>query len=232
MNLQERVEDTQLTLYILDTKAPYRAKLDIFERVNSGTPLARQQMRNCLFNGPATKWIAEKAAVTEEFLDATGKGLNQKTMRDREAINRFCAFKLLEIETYKGDMEDFLARALKKMNEFNQEELKGLSQVFKKSMVANYSLFGKHAFRKSLTSEKESARRSVINIALFDCCSVLFAKLDESIFEKKGSLIKNAIKELVNTKKLSEAITTSTNGSEQVKIRFTMINSSVEEVIK
>ena len=51
VNLQERVEDTQLTLYILDSKAPQRAKLDIFERVNSGEPLARQQMRNCLFNG-------------------------------------------------------------------------------------------------------------------------------------------------------------------------------------
>ena len=36
--VQERVEDTQLTLYILDSKAPERAKLDIFERVNSGEP--------------------------------------------------------------------------------------------------------------------------------------------------------------------------------------------------
>jgi len=33
VNLQERIEDTQLTIYILDAKAPERAKLDIFERV-------------------------------------------------------------------------------------------------------------------------------------------------------------------------------------------------------
>ena len=56
LKLQERIEDTQLTLYILDSKAPERAKLDIFERVNSGEPLTRQQMRNCLYNGPATIW--------------------------------------------------------------------------------------------------------------------------------------------------------------------------------
>ena len=43
--LSERIEDTQLTLYVLDSKAPERARLDIFERVNSGVPLSRQQMR-------------------------------------------------------------------------------------------------------------------------------------------------------------------------------------------
>jgi hypothetical protein len=91
INLQERIEDTQLTLYILDSKAPERAKLDIFERVNSGEPLARQQMRNCLFSGPATKWLG-RAAENKAFLNATGGSLNKKTMRDREAINRFCAF--------------------------------------------------------------------------------------------------------------------------------------------
>jgi hypothetical protein len=48
LNLQERIEDTQLTLYILDAKAPERAKLDIFDRVNSGVMLSRQQMRNSL----------------------------------------------------------------------------------------------------------------------------------------------------------------------------------------
>src|ERR1700730_18477780 len=61
LNLQERIEDTQLTLYVLDAKAPERAKLDIFERVNSGEPLTRQQMRNCLYNGPATHWLKNAA---------------------------------------------------------------------------------------------------------------------------------------------------------------------------
>jgi hypothetical protein len=89
--LSERVEDTQLTLYVLDAKAPERARLDIFERVNSGVPLSRQQMRNCLYNGPATHWL-KAAAGRPAFLRATGRSLDPKTMRDREAINRFCAF--------------------------------------------------------------------------------------------------------------------------------------------
>ena len=66
LNLQERVADTQLTMYILDAKAPERARLDIFERVNSGAVLTRQQMRNALYNGPATQWL--KSASGEEPL--------------------------------------------------------------------------------------------------------------------------------------------------------------------
>ncbi len=53
--LQNRIEDCNLTLYIIDSKVPERARLDIFERVNSGVPLTRQQMRNSLYMGKATR---------------------------------------------------------------------------------------------------------------------------------------------------------------------------------
>ena len=43
--LQNRIEDCNLILYIIDAKVPAQALLDIFERVNSGIPLTRQQMR-------------------------------------------------------------------------------------------------------------------------------------------------------------------------------------------
>lgn len=230
LNLQERVEDTQLTLYILDAKAPQRAKLDIFERVNSGTPLARQQMRNCLFNGDATRWLAG-ASESKEFLDATGGSLNKKTMRDREAINRFCAFRLLGVEQYKGDMDDFLAKTLERMNTFSSIELEKLNKVFLKSMGANYLLFGKHAFRKSLADQAPSASRSVLNIALFDVCSVSFAELDEKIIEGKEAILKDVIIELINDNMFSQVITISTNGLKQVKARFKMIRDALQQVI-
>ena len=54
---QNRIEDCNLTLYIIDSKAPERARLDIFERVNSGVPLTRQQMRNSLYMGQGTRYL-------------------------------------------------------------------------------------------------------------------------------------------------------------------------------
>jgi hypothetical protein len=164
LNLQERVLDTQLTMYILDAKAPERARLDIFERVNSGEPLTRQQMRNALYNGPATVWL-KQAAESDAFRSATGQTLNPKTMRDREAINRFCAFKLLGMASYTtGDMDSFLAAGLMRLAALTDRQRAELRTAFDRTMVLNRSLFGEHAFRKSLASAEPFPSRSVINI--------------------------------------------------------------------
>lgn len=215
ITLQERLEDTQLTLYILDVKAPERAKLDIFDRVNSGEPLSRQQMRNCLFNGQATNWL-KVAAASEPFLNATGGSLDKKSMRDREAINRFCAFRLFGVEKYKGDMDDFLAAALEEMNRLSKAELENLTKDFERSMKANYMLFGKHAFRKSLVENTQDASRTVLNIALFDACSVLMASLEEVSFEGCADRLRNSISALIKNDDFSQAITYGTNGLRQV----------------
>ena len=57
----------------------------------AGVPLTRQQMRNCLYMGEGTRFL-KKEAQTDIFLKATGKSLNKKAMRDKEFVNRFCAF--------------------------------------------------------------------------------------------------------------------------------------------
>lgn len=230
LNLQERVEDTQLTLCILDSKAPNRAKLDIFERVNSGEPLSRQQMRNCLFNGPATRWL-RKASQSKAFLKATGGGLSKKTMRDREAINRFCAFRLLGPEKYKGDMDDFLAKCLERMNETGKEDLENLYHAFDRSMSSNYFLFKKHAFRKSLTETGPGPRKTVINIALFDVCSVIFSKIDPSIVEDNAEKIRAAIIKLLKEDGFVRGITYGTNNLFQVLLRFAWMKKAVEEAL-
>lgn len=228
--LKERIEDTQLTLYILDAKAPERAKLDIFERVNSGQPLARQQMRNCLFSGPATRWL-RVAAESKAFLNTTGRSLDKKTMRDREVINRFCAFRLLGVDQYKGDMDDFLARALEKMNNLGSHELDKLNQNFIWAMDVNYLLFGRHAFRKSLAANAEYADRSVINIALFDVCSTLLSDLEESAVKEHANKLRNKIGNLLNDIDFFQAISYGTNGIVQVETRFDLMETTIAQVI-
>lgn len=229
--LSERIEDTQLTLYVLDAKAPERAKLDIFERVNSGVPLSRQQMRNCLFNGPATKWLRE-AGQSSAFLGATGKSLDPKTMRDREAINRFCAFRLFEWSSYRtGDMDGFLAQALERMNEAGDNDLHSLSQAFSRSMDANLFLFGKHAFRKSLVDRRDDAFRTVINIALFDVCSILLADANYDRVVDNAQIIRQRFAELIANEDFNHAITYSTNSTRQVHSRFEQAAAAVEGLL-
>jgi hypothetical protein len=232
LNMQERVQDTQLTMYILDAKAPERARLDIFERVNSGEPLTRQQMRNALYSGPATAWL-KAAAESAEFRSATGQSLDAKKMRDREAINRFCAFKLFGWRSYKtGDMDTFLANALLELNTISGQERSDLLGSFKSSMQLNQSLFGIHAFRKSLASPDIGAARTVLNISLFEVCAVTFAELPNEFDEVQRRSLKNGLIELIREdSEFVRAITYSTNSTLPVAKRFGRMEELVGKVL-
>lgn len=220
LNLQERIDDTQLTMYILDAKAPERARLDIFERVNSGVPLTRQQMRNALYNGAATEWL-KAAAASNLFRQVTGNSLSPKTMRDREAINRYCAFYLLGWSKYPaGDMDGFLGQALDEMNTLSARKLNRLREQFDQSMELNQELFGRHAFRKSLSENSQEANRSVLNIALFDVFSVIFARMQPPFSKEKKAKIAQAVEILFSNDLFLRNVTYSTNSRPQVQGRF------------
>lgn len=226
LNLQERVQDTQLTMYILDAKAPERARLDIFERVNSGVPLTRQQMRNALYSGPATLWL-KQAAEGDAFRSATGLSLNPKTMRDREAVNRFCAFSLLGWKGYTtGDMDGFLAEGLRTLAALADGERKDLRVSFDKAMNLNYSLFGEHAFRKSLAAPGHPSR-SVINISLFEVCAVTMADPEVAPDEPTKRRLKEAVTRLMLDDEFVRAITYSTNSTIPVQKRFEAMAKTV-----
>ena len=227
LNLQERVEDTQLTLYILDKNAPQRAKLDIFERVNSGSVLTRQQMRNALYNGPGTQWL-HRMARRKEFIQATGGSLNDKTMRDREAVNRFAGFHVFGADAYDaGDMDDFLARSIEFLNDKDEAWLKNLGSRFRLSMNNNYVLFERHAFRKSLALDQD--RRSLINISLFDVMSTLLSVIPKAVVDDNAEEILGRVVDLLSDDDYAHTITYSTNSTSQVKARFRMTKDALGE---
>lgn len=179
-------------------------------------------MRNCLYNGRATKWLKEMASSIA-FLDATGSSLNAKSMRDREAINRFCAFYLLDVAAYRGDIDKFLALALEKMQD-QATNLDELAQRFSNAMQINILLFGEHAFRKSLASylQDTPTSRAVLNIALFDVCTVLLADISMQDAIENKQEIQRWIFNLLRNIDFINAITYSTNSTKQVVKRFEM----------
>ena len=231
INLQERIEDTQITLYILDAQAPERARLDIFERVNGGVPLTRQQMRNCLYNGQATT-LLRKLAGNEYFYKATGGSLNAKTMRDREVINRFCAFKLCGVEGYNGDMDDFLAISLGQMNELDQIGIHELEEEFVYSMRANIYLFGRHSFRKSMKYNEDYYDRTVINVSLFDVMSVVLSETSRDLIKSNKTNIQRKFSELLDDSDFLDAITYSTNQKWKVGKRFELAEQALAEALE
>ncbi|MCY3933636.1 MAG: DUF262 domain-containing protein [Acidobacteria bacterium] len=225
--LQNRVEDCSLILYSIDSKVPERARLDIFDRVNSGVPLTRQQMRNCLYMGPATRFLAEEAD-TKIFKQATGDSLKQKTMRDREFVNRFCAFHLLPIKEYDGDMDRFLAKALDRMNGASGEVLDELRGAFHRTLHNNFLAFGKYAFRKHMPNQDW---RGVINASLWDVMSTGLAPYDVKHILERAEPFRAAFFELLRNEQFNEAITYGPNDARKVRRRFKMARQMFRETL-
>ena len=225
--LQNRIEDCNLTFYIMDANVPERARLDIFERVNAGEPLSRQQMRNCLYNGKATVFLRDEAH-SDLFRKATGGSLRSDTMRDREFVNRFCAFQVLGVNRYRGDMDQFLADALRAMNRMQDSEIVELRRAFHRTLRNNYNIFGKHAFRKQ---RRGVARRSVINAALWDVMATGLSRHDEDYVGSIGDDLEAAFLELLDNEEFQTAVTLSTNDDKRVRVRFEMALHMFEEVL-
>lgn len=225
---QNRIEDCNLIFYIIDSKAPERARLDIFERVNSGEQLTRQQMRNSLYMGKATIFLREEAE-TDLFRKATGASLNSGKMRDREFINRFCAFHVLGADAYqRKDMDDFLARALRRMNEMNDTELVDVSTMFRRGLTNNYLLFERHAFRKH---EPDQKSRSVLNASYWDVMSTGLARYSPSDVEARAVPLREAVYRLLQEEDFNTAITYGPNDPRKVKTRFDMAWMALREVL-
>jgi len=214
--LQNRVEDCNLILYVIDAKVPERARLDIFERVNGGEPLTRQQMRNCLYMGQATRFL-KTAATAELFIQATGNSLQTKPMQDREFVNRFCAFMLLPLDDYRGDMDDFLADGLKKMNQLTAGNLEALSNQLNLCLTNNLHVFGKHAFRRHTEGQND---RGVLNASLWDVMSTGLSRYPEHVVEVRATALRQAFYSLMGDDEFVKAIALGTSATKKVKLRF------------
>lgn len=224
--LQNRVEDCQLHFYIIDRTVPERARLDIFERVNGGEVLTRQQMRNAIYNGPATRFLKDEAA-TELFRAVTGGSLNTKKMQDREFVNRFCSFSLLPFESYKGDMDDWLARGLTRLAKLNETERETLRNKLHLGLQNNYLVFRRHAFRKHRQTEQP---RSILNASLFDVMMAELSKRDAESVDSKSAELREAFYDLMDNPTFTKAITYGPNTPKEVRTRFEIAAQMMREV--
>ena len=223
--IQNRVEDCNLIFYIIDSKVPERARLDIFERVNGGVPLTRQQMRNSLFMGEGTRFL-KREAHTDVFLEATGRSLNSKTMRDREFVNRFCAFQLLSLNEYRGDMDHFLADCLRRMNKMNKMQLSDVSAAFHRGLDNNLLLFGRFAFRKHRPGQE---KRPVLNASFWDVMTTGLSRYERRCVVARADAVREAIYRLLGSDEFNTAITYGPNDTRKVRTRFAMTQETLEE---
>ncbi len=176
-----RIKETTLVAYNVEKGTPDEIVFNIFQRINTGGMILKpQEIRQALYQGKATVLI-EKLAECDEFLEATQRAVRNDRMQDREYITRFIAFTELDFKKeYKGNIDEYLIKAMKLVNTYDKEDLERIEKSFKRIMNYCTKVFGKYAFRKY----NKNQRRGPINKAIFEMWIVCFSELSDSQLNK------------------------------------------------
>lgn len=176
-----RIKETTLVAYTVEKGTPDEIVFNIFQRINTGgIILSPQEIRQALYQGNSTILI-EKLAQCNEFLEATEHAIRSNRMQDREYITRFIAFTELDFKKeYKGNIDEYLIKTMRLVNNYSEDELQRIEKSFKRTMNYCTKVFGNYAFRKY----NKKKRRGPINKAIFEMWIVCFSELSDSQLNK------------------------------------------------
>ncbi|GHV85485.1 hypothetical protein AGMMS50230_10930 [Spirochaetia bacterium] len=197
-----QIMETEFNFVIIQPTTQDVIKYNIFKRINTGgLPLSNQEIRHALYQGEGTKLLYEYS-LSDIFLLATDRSINDSRMVARELILRCLTFMILGTDGYASNdtMDTFLNKGLRILNflenphdkrlekDYGKKLLESLSiknyktlkQLFDLGMTRNFEIFDKNAFRISLQNQP----RSPINKSLFETWGGLLASLSESDFRK------------------------------------------------
>jgi hypothetical protein len=218
-DFQTKIEDKKLTLYTIRPSVKPRVIYDIFNRINTnGTPLNRQEVRNCIFIGKSTK-LLKVLSESELFKSSIDNGVSPQRMKDREIILRFLAFKILDRKVdYKGDLSDFVEQCMLVINKMHESKIHEITEEFYRVMGLTLDFFGKNNYRLPV-----NGKRGLINTAIFESVSYFFSVNSTDYLRKNKSAIVNNYNALLNNSKYIDSVRVSTNAIHRVETRFTLV---------
>ena len=229
------IEDTQLVVQIIKYPTKDRVRFDIFDRVNrGGTPLNKQEMRNALYQGNATKLLDELSKM-KSFKDATGGAISPKHMKDKYVILRALCFYLLwrgnildknkKRMEYRSDMEELLGAGMNLFNKMDLNSIFLLKQLFDRTMTRAYQCLGKDGFR----IPSNGKIRRPISMTLFETLFYYFTCFDKTSVSNLE--MKKGVEELLQDEEYLRSLQHSVDSSVNVKKRFGKVKEKYKEII-
>ena len=227
------IEDSQLVVQIIKYPTKDRVRFDIFDRVNrGGTPLNKQEMRNALYQGKATRLLKELSEY-QSFLDATGAAISGKHMKDRYIILRALCFyllfqgKLLDKKgkriVYRSDMEELLGSGMQCFNNMPDEQLDELKILFDETMEKAFHCLGEDGFR--IPSGGKTKRP--ISMTLFETLFYYYALFGDHY---EYDEMRRGIEELLADEQYLKSLQHSVDSSVNVNNRFEKVVAKYQEI--
>jgi hypothetical protein len=231
--MQRRIEETQVTVNLIQPGTPSEVKFNIFKRINTGgLPLSGQEIRHALNQGPAATML-ERLAALPEFQEVAGKSLKDERMTNRECVLRFLAFVLTPYSHYGSpDLDGFLNEQMKRLHGMTEQERNHLETRFVRAMVLAKQIFGDDAFRKRY---RLSDARKPINKALFESWSVGLDALSDAertrLIERREKLRERFIG-LMNNPEFDASVSQGTGDTNKVRRRFGEVARIIRETLE
>lgn len=228
------IEDTQLVVQIIKYPTKDRVRFDIFDRVNrGGTPLNKQEMRNALYQGNATK-LLNRLSRMHSFKQATGNAISPKHMKDKYIILRALCFYLLfhgelidkhgKAVVYRSDMEELLGAGMQLFNVMSSEKLTELEDLFDTTMQRADKCLGPDGFR--IPSESKTKRP--ISMTLFETLFFYYTLFGNDCDYNK---MRKGISELLRDEQYLKSLQHSVDSSVNVNCRFKKVVEKYKEII-
>ena len=236
---QMRIDEAEVSCYLIMPGTPLRVKFDIFRRINTGgVQLSQQEIRHALNIGPCTELI-RVMAESPEFIRATDGKLSRQRMADRECALRYLVFSTQSHEEYQR--KDFNLFLCDFMSDFNRQyagqdptagALREIVERFRAVMSFAHELFGKLAFRK--VRSLDDPQRAV-NKALFEAWSVNLSELNalerDVLIGRKKDLMDSLILRLNEDEDFLKSVSQGTGDVAMVHKRFRTVQDIIREVM-
>ncbi len=235
-NYQRNINQSQITINLIQKGTPEKVKHNIFRRINQGSiELSAQELRTALLWGYRTNFLKQLvSSETEEgkaFLKVTDYRVKSDRQEDLDFASRFTAFYLIDYKNYEPDMDNFLTDGTLKIPEVSENQ-NTIKKSFLQAMNLAYEIFGNDAFRKR---KKHNEPRKPINKPLFEALSVGFAFLNDkqcsNLLKNKEGFLEEFIEKQNSDLTFWNSITTGTAAKDRVIKRNSVIREMINKFI-
>jgi uncharacterized protein with ParB-like and HNH nuclease domain len=236
--LKRRLEERTIKCLRIDSTVDAQVKLDIFERLNSGSvKLEPQELRNATQSGEFNE-LCKRLAKNEVFRkiininpDAPEDSSKIKKMEDVELVLRFYALKDGRYKEYNQKQgyafKDFLTEALEEANNLSLDQRKDFEVSFNRIVKIVNAGLGETPFAKyRVTDSNNLKRQSKFNSAVYDSIMV---GVNDSGIDVISPTKKESLLSMFRNDEYFQSVSGSTNNSSKINFR---INHALETINK
>lgn len=228
---KRRIDECQLTLFLIQPGTPDAVKYSIFKRINTGgVVLNDQEIRNAMTK-PEIRIFLEELVDNPYLKKAIGD--QSRRMVDQEMALRFLAFRFLDYEKSKKNISTFLDEMIHTLEKASQPELEKCKHAFKIAVKRCWLAFGENAFEKSTNGQYTKRRRK--NSTLFEVWTNAMSKLSESeaerLIQPKNKLVQKHVNLMASNNDYFRSITYSTQKKDHFRIRKEKVDQIIKEVL-